>query len=366
MYNWVQRSEMCKIALLLASIGALHAQNYSGVWCAVSGAQDCIVLQQTGEVLRATFQIQGESVGEGTGWARGAALALAIRRLDSGLVAGFAATFDRSERLTGTTLNPNGTVRSSGTYARTGSGPSVTSGGVRLSPQLGIGGYWIVLDDSGNCRSSITIQQAATGEVTGLSGTTSCENGRVAGAQAGAEFTWVNGTTLRYKYRFTSKNSPQLNDGSAEIVFESTQNGRLSARDTKGNTGSNQIRRGTSATPVATPRPAYPSVQGGWVVIDDSGNCRSTLTFQQNSEGMITGFIGKTSCEGGRVTGTQSGSGFTWVDSNTLRYDYRFTSKNSANLNDGSAEIVFQSESTGRLNARDNRGNSGANQIRRQ
>ena len=323
-------------------------------------------MQQTGEVLRATFQIQGENVSEGTGWARGAALALAIRRLDSGLVAGFTATFDRSERLTGTTLNPNGTVRSSGTYARTGSGPAVTSGGGRPTPRLGIGGNWIVVDDSGNCRSSISIQQAATGEVTGLNGTASCEKGRVEGTQAGSDFIWVNSTTLRYKYRYTSKNSPQLNDGSAEIVFESTQNGRLSARDTKGNTGSNQIHRGASATPVETPRPAFPRVHGNWVVIDDSGNCRSTISFQQNSEGMITGFIGKTSCEGGRVTGTQAGSSFTWVNSNTLRYDYRFTSKNSASLNDGSAEIVFQSESTGRLNARDNRGNSGSNQIRRQ
>ena len=63
------------------------------------------------------------------------------------------------------------------------------------------------------------------------------------GVVAGSEFRWTGANTLRYNYRYTSKNSPGLNDGSAEIVFQSGTMGRLNARDSKGNTGTNQIRR---------------------------------------------------------------------------------------------------------------------------
>ncbi len=229
---------------------------------------------------------------------------------------------------------------------------------------LQIGGTWSVIDDTGNCKSTITFQQAADGAIAAMNGSTSCENGRVTGTQAGSDFRWVSAKTLRYNYRFTSKSSSALNDGTAEVVFQSETSGRLNARDNKGNTGTNRIQR-TTAVAAAKPKPAFLQIGGTWSVIDDTGNCKSTITFQQAADGAIAAMNGSTSCENGRVTGTQAGSDFRWVNAKTLRYNYRFTSKSSSALNDGSAEVVFQSESSGQLNARDNKGNAGANRIQR-
>jgi hypothetical protein len=225
---------MPKSLAVLLFVCSIHAQDFSGVWCAVSGAQDCIVLQQAGGSLRATFRLQEEDVGEGVGWARGAALSLAIRRLDSGLVSVFIGAIDRTGQLSGRTIGGVGGIVYSGPYSR---------GGARQASRLEIGGDWIVSDDTGNCRSSISIQQTDSGDVTALAGTSSCENGRVSGTQAGSDFVWVNNNTLRFKYRYTTRSSPRLNDGSAEIVFQSETAGRLGARDSRGNTGSIQIRR---------------------------------------------------------------------------------------------------------------------------
>ncbi len=227
---------------------------------------------------------------------------------------------------------------------------------------LRIDGPWSVIDDTGNCKGTIHFQQSPSGSVTAITGSHTCENGRVTGKSTASAIRWTSPNTLQYTYTFSPGSSPRLYNGTATAVFASPASARLNARDVQGNLGSNQLVRDQPPPP---PPSSHPSIAGTWTVIDDSGNCKGTITIRQSPDATVDAITGSQSCENGRVTGSTAASAIRWSSPSTLHYNYHFTSRSSPNLNDGSATIVFQSENAARLSARDNKGNTGSNQLQR-
>lgn len=125
---------MFRLALSLALLAPLGAQDLSGKWCTVSDPQDCVVLRQNGDALSGSFLLRATTVGEATGWSRNGNVAMGFRRLDNAQVATFNAVLDGNGRLLSRTLNPDGSPRWNGVYTRAGNVVSSARCGIPLEP----------------------------------------------------------------------------------------------------------------------------------------------------------------------------------------------------------------------------------------
>lgn len=119
---------------------------------------------------------------------------------------------------------------------------------------------------------------------------------------------------------------------------------------------------GTSVASAASPK-AHPSIAGAWRFV--AGHPKgSVITIQQRPDGTITSIVCKSVFANGDH-GVNEATRIAWDDAKTLTYPYTWTEKSTSALRDGEASIVFDSETSSSIGARDSVGNSAREALRK-
>lgn len=119
---------------------------------------------------------------------------------------------------------------------------------------------------------------------------------------------------------------------------------------------------GRTAVAPASPK-AHPSVAGAWRFV--AGHPKgSVITIQQRPDGTVTSIICRSVFANGD-RGVNKATRIAWDNATTLTYSYTWTEKSTSDLRDGEASIVFDSETSASIGARDAVGNSARDVLRK-
>lgn len=105
------------LALMCAFASMALAGDFNGTWHVENDPQECIVIHQQGDSVKAEFEHGGTKTVDLVGYQKGSAIALSFMN-SKGEIGAWMAVFRGNGKMEATCLNPDGSLRWKATYIR--------------------------------------------------------------------------------------------------------------------------------------------------------------------------------------------------------------------------------------------------------